>query len=212
MNPEEPLLGVPQDALFKALLESQINETNSYYEWVGRFIDRFSFVENCLFVLFITQTNISFQLGRALFSGYRTETITSQLSRVWEVNPPPIEIKEELEMCFKQLQEINKLRNTLVHNGTDSTPDGRRQSSTALRELRPENIFTISVSTEMLIKATKDLSKISGHMISTFKMPILSKQERAKENPEILSSWQYIPPPDPRQTRKKPKKTHRKKV
>lgn len=81
MNTEETLLGVPKDALFQALLDSHVKETNSYYEWVGRFIEQFSFVENCLFVLFIAHTEVSFMLGKALFPGMRTDILLSQLPR-----------------------------------------------------------------------------------------------------------------------------------
>jgi hypothetical protein len=88
-----------------------------YWQSLGRFIDAFSRVEQCLLWTLEVYSGVSTQVSRALFSGVRTDAAMGYINRILEATKATKTNRDHAQWLFTQLGHINKLRNDLVHYG-----------------------------------------------------------------------------------------------
>jgi len=136
---------------------SSIDE-KAYYEALGRFISEFSEAENHIVNMHRLIAGVSLEKARAIFSGLRAEEASKQIKRMLEISDPSS--VTEFEWVFKQLTDINEIRNSLVHYGTRFSPEPK---TTNAARATNKNVKEFPVSLEILAELTADIKKIGAH-------------------------------------------------
>jgi hypothetical protein len=101
----------------------------------------------------------------------------------------------QLEPVLRQLGIVNKLRNLILHYGTDNIAEGRGLVSNAKRALTIERVTPYPISPQILKDMTTDLSKIYLHLAVRHmgRQPLRGKHPYIEK--VLAASWRYKPPP-----------------
>lgn len=179
-----------------------------YYKQLGAFVSMFAQVESHLFFCLILASGVSFEVGKAIFSGVQIKVAIDFIRRIFQVKKPPETVAEVMESCFKQLRIINDLRNQLLHSGVDLSK-AEMKSTNKLRALLPEREISYSIDPRMMYNMTQDLIQITlalNYCTCIF----------VKKTPEVFPpvppeavkgkqrTWLYIPPAQTPTGRKTP--------
>jgi hypothetical protein len=169
-----------------------------YYEALGRFVAQFAELEGTMQIVLWHQARVSFEVGRAIFSGVRTDGAMDLIRRMNTAQQASQTIIDEFDYPFTQLNAIRDMRNSIIHYGARETTQGHRVTSKGFFALTANHAKESPVSTDILNDMTADLRKISAHLVSIkFRSQGGALWPRAREalQPLLESSWRYKPPP-----------------
>ncbi len=170
----------------------ETDEAKAYFLALGEFIDQFARTEMFLHVILRHYAKINWDVGAAILSGVRVDTAMSFIKRITEIHDPGEETRIEINDLFQQLAEVNKLRNDIVHYGSQVRDDVRIVSNRIAAHTH-DRIREFSVSPQTLKDAATDLNAINVRL--SFRvlhhMPIgLHKPFE----PILNAPWRYKPP------------------
>jgi hypothetical protein len=185
-----------------------------YLESLGRFISAFAETEVNLQTVLWHFAGVPSPTAPAVFSGVRVDAAMKLINRIAEAQKWKKTRKEKLTPVFQRLGQITKLRNDILHYGakpsslnfTTWTVTNRLFAHTAAR------IRETHVSSETLDHATRDLQKISSHLIVIAWGQLMPRKTRASVAEGLKHAWRYKPPPEggkARKSRKAPQKRKR---
>jgi hypothetical protein len=173
---------------------------DGYWKALGRFIHAFSDAEAIVQMLLWTESAVTVDVARSIFSGARIDTAKGFITRLREsrgVGEHP-----QLKRAFDQLAVITRARNDIVHYGAKF--DGTTFSvSNSLVAHIPERTRSFAVSPEIFEEMIADLGAIRS-ILGAYQL------ERMKETPgailagdpqDVIDSlyrtgsapWQYKP-------------------
>ena len=170
-------------------------ELDQYWRALDEFVHRFSQVEEALQLVLWHYAHVPIPTARALFSGTRVDAAMSQIRRLQTVKPHITQLElDQVEHVFTQLGKINKLRNDVVHFGTQTHRPDAFTVTNQLLALTPDKIRETPISVEILKDLSSDLVKIATHLM-VFRLPPVTAQPRSQKIGKILNAaWRYTPP------------------
>lgn len=176
--------------LAKVLAESAYD---GYHETLGEFIAGFATVETEMQKLLRRYAGVDEAVAKAIFSGVRAETGMSFIRRLSEAKGASSAAKEDLTDVFAQLGAINKLRNVVLHYGTDFDEGGNLIATNALVAHSADSLQTHPISARILTDLCFDLHKITLHL-RYHDLPALPLDMANGINAVRKASWRYRPP------------------
>jgi hypothetical protein len=129
-------------------------------------VSNYARVESALFVLLRAWAGTSYQASKAIFSGTRAEAATQLIRRLHEAEDVPM--FDWLSEAFAQLAHITKLRNDLVHYGTEPGYGSDFVSNSRVAHV-PSKLREYSVSAQLIGAAAKDLREIELRLLIAYK-------------------------------------------
>ena len=165
----------------------------AYWRALGQFVAQFAGVEVAIHTFLAIQAKVSPAIGRAVFSGVRTDQAIKLIYRIWDVSGLGAGIRDEMTCVFNQLSAISTRRNLILHYGSYETSDKGRVSSTATRATRPDSVEEFSASIATLDAMSADLDKIGLHIASITVHQNLPLRERLTHFPALADAWRYTP-------------------
>jgi hypothetical protein len=168
---------------------------DAYYKALGRFVHTFAKVEFAVFLVLRYYAGMQLDAARALLTGIRADQTKGMLQRLREVKLIDVAAWEDAERVLKQLSEINKLRNDLLHDTTILGENGRGVVTNAAKALHEGRFEQHLVSPEILDGATFDLRKIITHL----NVKHMGKPEYGDPKVDALlrAPWRYKPQSSP---------------
>lgn len=166
-----------------------------YWEALGRFVHEFAQVEKMLFVTIRHLANVSIPIGRAVFSGVRSNVATGLITRALIAIEADEPTRKDFETIFAQLGHITDARNLILHHGTVFNEGAEFEASNSLVALDRSRARKVPVSTEILEAMTADLEKIGDHLMfheGRDWMPADSLERITGERRR--AAWRYKPP------------------
>jgi len=165
------------------------DKLTKYFTELGRFVTVFAGVEGMVFVHLAELVGLSLKEATAVTSGAKVDACMSFIKRVHEARS--VDVPKQIDAAMQQLSLINKLRNDILHQGTQS-------GFTVTNELRalPKRVIAYTVSADLLIQATHDLVKIMFLMSGAIKnVSSPSPAEMGRIKSVLESPWLFKPPP-----------------
>ena len=168
----------------------------AYFDTLGRFVDEFARAEATAYRVLVHYSKLTQGIAAVHLSGVRIREIINRLSRLYRAGELPATNWEALEPIFKQLGDINKMRDKLLHYGASAQQDGTRLITTESRALTPDVAERIPMSVATLNEMRDDLRKIvimlrlrhAGLPLPRALHPSFDEVERAP--------WRYTLPAD----------------
>ncbi|HEV7165864.1 MAG TPA: hypothetical protein VGO35_10785 [Gammaproteobacteria bacterium] len=170
-------------------LESIIELDPKYHKALGQFIEAYATCEIYLYYLLQKFAKVSPQIGAAVFSGVRTEQSISFIQRIWQVEDPGENIRNELKEAMDQMKRINEARNDMVHYASDVYFGYGRIVSNETRALTPDKVREHRVSPELLAGMLQDCFRISA----TFAKHV-NPDSYAASSEYLRHAWKYKSP------------------
>lgn len=131
-----------------------------YFDALGRFVDLFALAETAVQLAFWHHAKLDHDVARALLGGTRSEEVLNRLSRLTEVGKLDAAIFVNLKPILDQYNSINKIRNNILHYGSQTKVDGRRIISDWMRALTHERTVSFQITNALLEDMSADLKKI----------------------------------------------------
>jgi hypothetical protein len=194
-------------------------ERDEFHRALGEFVAQFAAVENNMHLALRTCAGVSAQMAATLFSGTRTEAAAQNIRRISEAEKWPEPRAKEAEYIFKQLSEINRVRNDLLHYGAKPISENKLVPplgadewivSNELVAHTPERVRKTKITPAILGLLTRDLQKIRMTLVVLFAPG--GEQARPRWDHELKRAWLYKPAQpsqkagqSPRKTRKRPR-------
>ena len=174
---------------------------------LGEFIDCFARAEVGLHIAFKHLTKMPDPVARALLSGARIEVTIGYLRRLAEVEFIDATEWKELEPVLTHLNEINDVRNSLLHYGAQKVEEGKAFITNVFRALTLDRVVKTPISPMKLSAMTYDLRKIYLHLSARH----MGRDDLTANYPEVkdvlAAAWRYIHVPPPQKpTADKPQK------
>jgi hypothetical protein len=141
-----------------------VTSIDAYYQALGRFVHTFAKVEFTVFLVLRHYAKMPLHAARALLTGIRMDQTQGMLKRLREVEFIDEAPWADVDRVLKQLSEINKFRNDLLHDTTILSETGRGVVTNAAKALHEGRFEQSLVSPEILNNATFDLRKITTHL------------------------------------------------
>jgi hypothetical protein len=172
--------------------ESALDEV--YMAPLGWFVHAFASAESMLFRLLVEKSGLSASEGAAVFTGLRMKAAVDALNRLFEAKGMELE-KDALSRPFKQLGEINSVRDDILHYGTEETDDGELFVTNREKRHLPERSTTRQVSISDLIRMTYDLREIEVHFVASMFRTAKKRDHRmiALYTQRLADPWSYRP-------------------
>jgi hypothetical protein len=170
-------------------------EMREYWEALGRFIHHFARVEAHIAVNLWKLTRISTRIAQAVLSGVRVNDATSLTNRVLAATRASQATKDEFDYIFKQLNPITKVRNDILHYGTEFATGTEFTTSNRLIAYLNETIRETPVSATILTEMTDDLvtmQRLLGRLHTTGWVP--PEVQDQIFGPHSRGTWRYKPP------------------
>lgn len=184
-----------------------------YLTRLGHFVETFAEVEETLHAFLAHLAGLDQTTAIVLLSGSRINTDMGFVRRLYDARKQPM--PPALDKAFKQLVEINNVRNLLLHHGTvtwrKQTEDGweyGRSTSDASRKLH--NPKRYQVSAQLLEQMIADLGGINLVMMLVAGTTHIEKQT-PEESLKRFEQWTWrckLPPQEsknPQTQRNRPK-------
>jgi hypothetical protein len=137
----------------------------AYWQALGEFIEAFASAELLLFNYLVMHAAIPHSTARVLLPEIRADRIVDCIRAVWNVRTPDVHIRQELDVALAQVKEINKRRNSMVHNVSLVTSDKGRISSNITRAFTHKCPKEYRVAPDIIRDMIADLEKISAHVV-----------------------------------------------
>jgi hypothetical protein len=167
-----------------------------YHEALGQFIESFAMVEGFMQMLLWHYAKVSPIVGKAVFSGVRTDVASSHIRRIISVNDPGEPLRNDLDDILTQLSAINTIRNAIVHHvPLSGLPGDVRHLTNEITALTDQHRKETAVSTKMLKDMTADLLKIAVHIGYQMSFARASKLTLAMFDEWRRAPWRYRPQP-----------------
>lgn len=165
-----------------------------YYEALGRFVQIFAEAEQVAAQTLWAYAKTERAIATVIFGGTRIEQGSDYLKHLIRLGVVPSERVADLQAVLSQLSTINKVRNHLLHYGTEGIAEGKGVVSDAWRAKAQPTEFPISV--DVLGKMQGDLRKIIAHLGYRH---LGRPWPKAANNVELLEqtlqrAWQYKHP------------------
>lgn len=165
-----------------------------YWTALGRFVSIYAQIELVMFRVLCHYSGVSLRIGRATFSGVKTDTSMSHIRRIFEAKHQQNSSRyKHLDFLFGQLTHINKARNDILHYGANFEDDDENLFVTNVLKAHIEKgIRSFPISPDILNKMTEDCKSIiiSLHFFHGGKK---RKKPRENWNPP-QDAWRYIHP------------------
>jgi hypothetical protein len=192
-----------QRAIANALAGVPDVETENYHKALGEFVTKFASVEGDLQHTLWKLAGLKFPVAQAVLSGVRTEDAIKRIYRLIDAKGWPPARKAKFKYIADQIQEINKLRNDILHHGADLQADDTWISSNKKFVHLPDRIRNTISSQAILLQAGFDLMGIRMRLTRVF-------GRHPKQYTDVLDrllapAWRYKPAPQspPAQTNPK---------
>jgi hypothetical protein len=137
----------------------------AFHQALGRFITRFSEIEALLLRTLWACAGIGAPKAQAVLSGVKVEGAMGYINRIAAAEQWHRHRRALIQRAFSQLGLINKLRNGILHYGTE--PDGPDTWIVTNKHFVhiPENISQMVISVTTLDHARYDLDKIECQLL-----------------------------------------------
>jgi hypothetical protein len=174
------------------LVQALVGPPRQYWEALGRFVSVFSLVEENMQVALWRCVGVKAPVAPAIFSGTRVDAASGYIKRIAEAQHWPRRKQQEIEDVFKQLAELTRVRNDILHYGASMTgPDEWVVSNKLVAHVK-ERIRNTRISVKILVQMSEDLSKIMLHLVMIERR---GKPVRAHPSVEAVlkRAWLYKP-------------------
>lgn len=135
-----------------------------YRHALGEFIHDFTWLEVCLFGLLCAVAGTSTEIGQALFSGARADTLIKLINRCYtaqEREPEPYLVR-----ALEQISLLNSVRNSVVHSTTFAIEQNEDEVlATNLFRYMPKDVKELTFSPETLYAMAKDARVIPAMLL-----------------------------------------------
>jgi hypothetical protein len=190
MTKKEPASGI--NTLVKDL---DLGAFHEYHQALGEFVSVFSEVETNLLSALWYLAGLESPTAQAVLTGHKVEGAISLINRLGDAKQWPEPRKQQFKKFADHLGLINKLRNDILHNGSNWTSSQTWTITNRRFAHIPSRIRSYPVTTELLRNARRDLQKIEGDLIlftwgHAMPQPTLRNFQHASLHP-----WLYKPPP-----------------
>jgi hypothetical protein len=175
--------------------DPDVNQTRTrHWQSVGRFVLAFALVEENLQAALRKTAEVTPEVARAIFSGTRVDTASSYIKRIAEAQQWPKDRLEDIDYIFKQLGEITRVRNDLLHYGVIPEKEGGWTTSNELVAHIPARSRETEVSPQHLESMADDCMNIVLHLIVNIESDDATRQEILQKSAAVLArAWRYKP-------------------
>jgi len=140
-----------------------------FHKAYGRFMIAWADAEAELYRVLKAYAKVSDAVARAIFSGTRAGVMIDFIRAIAHNTEMPEDRRSDLEHVFRQMREINSMRDTLAHHASDSYGIDQAKPTDRLftnsdRVSRYGNERIERISVETLNAMTEDLYGISNHL------------------------------------------------
>jgi hypothetical protein len=187
----------------------EIGSFREYHQALGEFISVFSEVETNLISAFWHLAGVKPPIAQAVLTGHKVEGVIGLINRLADAEDWSEARKAAFKKFSDQLGLINKLRNDILHNGSNWTSSQTWTVTNRHSAHVPSRIRSYPVTTALLRSARSDLQKIEGDLVLFTWGNLMEPHVRETFEQGALHAWQYKPPPG-FETAQKNQKTPRK--
>ncbi len=165
------------------------DEASDIYEAFGRFINRYSKVEEIIHVFFRYSSGMSIDAARVISSGMRVQDIIERIRKLNVIQERSEEFRQQINDIFCQFDTIGKLRHNLVHRSGNASKD--LYITTNLITSKANNEY------EMLLTKLSDIKNASKDLkVIRLKLFFIMNPDQHffRQHPEESYSsytWQY---------------------
>lgn len=134
---------------------------------LGKMIIAFSDAEAELHGVLVHYSGVSYEVGRALFSGERVDGMVAAISSIMENTNAPEDRRSDLEHVLPHFVAINTMRNHIIHyvsNSFSYKDDPTKRIVADKRKSKIGKAVIHEVGPEMLEVMTHDLYAIANHL------------------------------------------------
>ncbi|WP_213738004.1 hypothetical protein [Bradyrhizobium sp. dw_411] len=170
-------------------------KVDQYYILLGQFVNCYAFLERDVQAVLWRLAKLETPISQSVLSGVRTEAAVALIYRIADAERWSKCRKEAYKNILDQIQVLNKLRNDLLHRGSELQQDGTWLITNLPFVHIPERITNISMTVSDLKHAYNDL--IIVRLVVSL---ILDDEVHSEEwwNKSKLLSWSYKPAPQGR--------------
>lgn len=166
-----------------------------YRHALGEFLHDFAWLEVCLFNLLCAAADIDEGIGRALFSGTRSDQLCQFIRRCFIARN--LTMEPYLDRALSHVAVLNKARNEAVHFTTFEIEDeGEAVLATNQFRYMPDGVINRLLTPEVLYAMSKD-ARIVPAMISVAEAELREPEstgELLAEMRNVQPAWRYKPP------------------
>jgi hypothetical protein len=175
---------------------------DEYYTEFGRFIYWYARVEGIAHALFEYCMGASKEEARAISGGLRFGAIRNITKRLAKVRKLDAAVQTEIDQLFRQIADIAKLRDTLVHRGAEVVADVIWSTNLATSK-SDEDIEILKLNLSDITAAKTDCLRIFAR-IDRILQPTFYQHPEAIE--WLAQPWlyKYRPPETPNRSPKGP--------
>jgi hypothetical protein len=162
-------------------------KVDQYYTLLGQFVNCYAFVERDVQALLWRLAKLDAPISQAVLSGIRTESAVSLIYRIADAERWSQNRKDAYKNTLDQLQILNKLRNDLLHRGSELQRDGTWLITNLPFAHIPKRITNLSMTAGDLKSANHDIT-----MIRLVLSLVLSDEQNSEEwwNEHVHQSWE----------------------
>lgn len=174
------------------LTQALMGPPRQYWEALGNFVSMFSLVEENMQIALWRCARVKSPIAPAIFSGTRVDAASSYIKRIAEAENWPNRKRKELDDVFKQLGELTRVRNDILHYGASMRGPEEWVVSNKLVAHTQDRIRETKITPAILNIMTNDLHKVIFHLI------VLTSRGKRVRHPPIISevlrrAWLYKP-------------------
>ena len=204
MTKKDPVSGINT-----LVTDLDLGAFHQYHQALGEFVSVFSEVETNLLSALWYLAGVESPTAQAVLTGHTVEGAISLINRLGDAEQWPESRKQQFKKFADHLGLINKLRNDILHNGSNWTSSQTWTVTNRHFAHIPSRIRSYPVAAKVLRNARRDLQKIEGDLIlfawgHAMPAPALRNFQHAS-----LQPWLYTPPAGfdlPQTSQKTPRK------
>jgi hypothetical protein len=174
------------------LLQALIGPPRQYWQALGGFVSMFSLVEENMQAALWRCVGVGAPVAPAIFSGTRIDAAMGYIRRIAEAQNWPRRKQDEIADVFKQLGELTRVRNDILHYGASMTGPDEWVVSTKLVAHTKDRIRSTKISVAILNQMSDDLYKIMLHLAG-----IVRRGKHVRTPPVVEAilkrAWLYRP-------------------
>jgi hypothetical protein len=142
----------------------EIGSFREYHQALGEFISVFSEVETNLISAFWHLAGVKPPIAQAILTGHKVEGVIGLINRLADAENWSEARKAVFKKFSDQLGLINKLRNDILHNGSNWTSSQTWTVTNRHSAHVPSRIRSYPITAGLLRSARMDLQKIEGDL------------------------------------------------
>jgi hypothetical protein len=161
-----------------------------YYISLGRFLTAYAQVEANVLVALRMCSGVANEVGQSLFSGVRAIQALDYIKRIADAQGWNDEKRAPIKIVTDQLGEVTRVRNDVLHYGTETTGlPAERYSTNAFVAHTKDRIRETRITPEILNDLALDCYKLSSHIVMIGSIPNPDFERVAAET--LSASWRY---------------------